>query len=184
MDEIIGFFTMNETTLKDGYFGTILTTNIEGFPEEFKYTNPIKPTKLQRIFYGELLMPYISMGLCGTPLFKTLKKQPNLVVINDISMLSLCRQILCPVVFVANEADYQETKTVLPLQSIKIDNVSSSTGIPLAPFYIIIHSDFKDNLKTIEDTFKRLYSFFNPFEVFARIGNTLQEISGENVNKE
>ena len=34
-----------------GYLGAILITDFKGFPLEFKYTDPIVPTKIQQILY-------------------------------------------------------------------------------------------------------------------------------------
>lgn len=46
---------------KDGerYAGGVMIVDSRGIPVEFKYTDPITPTKLQKVLYGDVLEKYL-----------------------------------------------------------------------------------------------------------------------------
>ena len=52
----IGYVVTTSTNL--GYLGAILVSDEKGFPLEFQYTDPILPTKLQKVLYGNSLEKY------------------------------------------------------------------------------------------------------------------------------
>lgn len=45
---ILGFFSLYEMPSKDGYMGSILITDAQSVPLEFRCTHPIKPNIVQR----------------------------------------------------------------------------------------------------------------------------------------
>ena len=69
-NDLIGFLALYETSPRDGYLGAILITDLQGVPQEFRCTHPVKPTALQKPLYGNTLEPYIAVDLCGIPLIQ------------------------------------------------------------------------------------------------------------------
>ena len=59
--------------MKEGasYLGGLLLTDTSGIPLDFRYTEPITPTKLQTVLYGRALEPYLK----GEIIQKTLLKE-------------------------------------------------------------------------------------------------------------
>jgi len=45
------------------YVGGILISDYYGIPVEFKYTEPIKPTNLQKILYGKSIEKYLTVDV-------------------------------------------------------------------------------------------------------------------------
>lgn len=66
--------------LKEGgsYLGGLLVTDTSGIPLDFRYTEPITPTKLQGVLYGKALEPHLKEEVIQKTLLKELKGTPDL----------------------------------------------------------------------------------------------------------
>jgi hypothetical protein len=73
----------------------------DGFtrPLEFRVSGPIRPTSLQRVLYGDLLMEYICTDLIGLPMLQTLELHPELVLVREAEFLKLRPRIEVPVLW-------------------------------------------------------------------------------------
>jgi hypothetical protein len=89
----IGYFTCLESG--GHYLGAVLVTDGAGIPLEFKYTEPIKPTRIQAILYGGSLERYIKTEVIRAKLVKSLTNRPEVIFIDntDMSMLGRCEGI-------------------------------------------------------------------------------------------
>ncbi len=70
------------------YVGGFMIVDSSGIPLEFKYTEKIEPTKIQRIIYGKTLDKYLKEEVISKSLLKELKNVPNLVMVNDYEMIA------------------------------------------------------------------------------------------------
>lgn len=70
-----------------GYIGAALITDYKGFPLEFRYTDPIIPTKIQQVLYGEGLEKYVKVDVILDSLLKALSGKINLLLIQDDHLL-------------------------------------------------------------------------------------------------
>ena len=71
-------------SLKIGY---ALVTDEKGFPLEFQYTDPILPTKIQRILYGASLDKYLKVDVILDNLLKVLTNKVDFIVVEEDQML-------------------------------------------------------------------------------------------------
>lgn len=69
------------------YIGGIMVVDERGLPLEFRYTEPIQPTKIQQVLYGSVLNRYIKTDVILETLLKSLESKPNLLVVNDDSFM-------------------------------------------------------------------------------------------------
>lgn len=71
-------------TLKEGasYLGGLLLTDTSGIPLDFRYTEPITPTKLQAVLYGKALEPHLKEEVIQKTLLKELKNTPDLFLLS------------------------------------------------------------------------------------------------------
>lgn len=69
------------------YMGGLMVVDGRGLPIEFRYTEPIQPTKLQHILYGNALSRYIKTDVILESLLKSLDTRMQLLVVNDESLL-------------------------------------------------------------------------------------------------
>ena len=86
----IGYFICNEAGGR--FIGALMVTDGAGIPLEFKYTEPIKPTRIQAILYGGSLERYIKFEVIRAKLVKSLKNRPDIIFIDnsDLSLLGAC----------------------------------------------------------------------------------------------
>jgi hypothetical protein len=69
--------------IKEGasYLGGLLMTNAQGIPLDFRYTEPITPTKLQSVLYGKALEPHLRGEVIQKALLKEIKAPPDLMFV-------------------------------------------------------------------------------------------------------
>lgn len=69
--------------MKEGasYLGGLLLTDTSGIPLDFRYTEPITPTKLQTVLYGKALEPHLKEEVIQKTLLKELKGSPDLFIV-------------------------------------------------------------------------------------------------------
>src|SRR3990170_6152507 len=87
--QLLGFLALQETSSHDGYLGAILITDLQGVPQEFRCTHPVKPTTIQKPLYGDTLEPYIGVKLCGIPLVESIQNQPALIIVEKEFLLDV-----------------------------------------------------------------------------------------------
>lgn len=74
--------------MKEGasYLGGLLLTDPSGIPLDFRYTEPITPTKLQSVLYGKALEPHLKEEVIQKTLLKELKSAPDLFILPPAEM--------------------------------------------------------------------------------------------------
>lgn len=71
----------------NGYLGSVLITDYKGFPLEFRYTDPIVPTKIQQVLYGEGLEKYIKLDVILDSLMRVLSNRFSVLLVQDEDLL-------------------------------------------------------------------------------------------------
>ncbi|PKK92022.1 MAG: hypothetical protein CVV64_00990 [Candidatus Wallbacteria bacterium HGW-Wallbacteria-1] len=67
----------------DNCSGGILVTDDRGVPLEYKYTDPVRPTRFQSILYGKVLESYVRREVIATNLLSKIDNKPDLFVVPD-----------------------------------------------------------------------------------------------------
>lgn len=75
----IGYFS--QLKWESQFIGGILITNQFSIPLEFKYTEPIIPTKMQKVLFGKALDTYIKDTLVRDQLAKEISLKPVLYIV-------------------------------------------------------------------------------------------------------
>ena len=89
-------------TEADGtYLGGVMVTDEHGLPVDFRYTDPITPTRLQRALYGGVLDRYLRTEVVMRTLLAALSERPSLLVVDDHRLLEEAGDGACPMVFLA-----------------------------------------------------------------------------------
>ena len=75
-------------TMKEGasYLGGLLLTDPAGIPLDFRYTEPITPTKRQTVLYGKALEPHLKEEVIQKSLVKELNSAPALFILPPADM--------------------------------------------------------------------------------------------------
>jgi hypothetical protein len=86
---------------EDGtYVGGLMVTDPSGLPVDFRYTDPVTPTRLQRALYGNVLDRYLRSEVVLRTLLGALDRPPTLLLIDDPGLLDEPIDA-CPVALVA-----------------------------------------------------------------------------------
>lgn len=89
--------------MKEGgsYLGGLLLTDTSGIPLDFRYTEPITPTKLQAVLYGKALEPHLKEEVIQKTLLKELKQAPDLFILPPMDLAGgWSAETRCPVLSV------------------------------------------------------------------------------------
>ena len=72
----------------DGVFrGAVLITDFRGIPADFRYTDPIRPSRLEKILYGGALDVYLKEELILENIVGAVEVQPVLWICRDADLL-------------------------------------------------------------------------------------------------
>jgi len=69
------------------HLGGVLVINDLGIPVEFKYSEPVTPTKLQEIIYGNSLEYYLHAEIIAKGLVQRLENKPEVILVQDPTLL-------------------------------------------------------------------------------------------------
>ncbi len=158
-----------------GYLGAILITDYKGFPLEFRYTDPIVPTKIQQVLYGEGLEKYLKIDIITDSLVKALSGDISVLFVQDEDLLEYKGKEV-PIVRLS------ATKTT-PLsasgdhQKLKDNEVLLQTSHAQNPVRLLFRKDFKcegSEFDVIVDKLVKAGDFMDVDEPLARVQKTLE----------
>lgn len=78
---MIGYLTVKK--LENKHLGGALVINDYGIPVEFKYSEPVVPTKLQEIIYGSSLEYYLHVEIIAKGLVQKIENKPDVFLVQD-----------------------------------------------------------------------------------------------------
>lgn len=93
-DLLLGYLYILLLSDKDIYSGAVMITDIRGIPIDFKYVDPIKLTRLEKVLYGDALDAYLKEELILHNLLKSLEKKPHVLICQDPSLVKPSRSLL------------------------------------------------------------------------------------------
>lgn len=79
---LIAYFKMYSE--KDNYLGGMMVVDERGIPVEFKYTDIITPTKLQKVLYGEVLGKYLKEEVIMGNLVEKLENKADIYFVDKL----------------------------------------------------------------------------------------------------
>ena len=173
-NKLLGFLGFYETQEHDGYLGTILITNMQGVPQEFRCTHPVKPTMIQKPLYGNTLEPYIGITLCSIPLIESIQNKPALIIVQKEFLLDIRPTNPCPVIFIRRAGEVMEIKT--PETKLKRERVDCSTG-RFQPIICSPHPEFEEDLHSARELLERIFTHFDPLEPFERMSKAIETLA-------
>src|SRR3569833_1144184 len=69
------------------FMGGAMVTDAHALPLEFRYTEPVRATKLQRVLYGDVLEKYIQCDVIAGSVVGRLEQKPDLLIVSDANLL-------------------------------------------------------------------------------------------------
>lgn len=174
--QLLGYLTIDE---KDNYFcGAALVTDSRGIPVDFRYTEPVRPTRLERILYGGALDIYLREEVILENLIGAVEAKPALWVTNDNSLLKAIQKIsristLC--IEKSSHSPLDQTGSSQPQAEkgvflLQADGISSPIRVTLSD----------ESLGKSDSIFQSLVTAAEEMELmepFTRIGKALEAVS-------
>lgn len=79
--QLLGYLTVDA---RENFFrGAALVTDTRGIPTDFRYTEPVRPTRLERILYGGALDIYLREEVILENLIKAIETKPVLWIVDS-----------------------------------------------------------------------------------------------------
>lgn len=174
---LLGFLGFYETSTHDGHLGAILVTNLQGVPQEFRCTHPVKPTTIQKPLYGNTLEPYVGVDLCGVPLVQSVQNKPSLLIVHKDFLLGVRTTTDCPVILVRRAGEAIDVKPSDSTETTpRRERIDSTTG-RFQPIILEAHPDFDDDLVSARPTLETIFSYLDPIEPFERMAKAVEVLS-------
>ncbi|MDQ2800080.1 MAG: hypothetical protein M3Y13_10595 [Armatimonadota bacterium] len=80
-------YVLSVSVAENTFMGGAMATDMYGLPLEFRYTEPVRATKLQRVLYGDVLEKYIHCDVIAANLIGRLEQKPDFFVVSDPTLL-------------------------------------------------------------------------------------------------
>jgi len=80
-------YVLSLSVAEDVFIGGTMVTDGAGLPLEFRYTEPVRATKLQRLLYGDVLEKYIHGDVIAGSLIGRLEQKADLFLVSDPALL-------------------------------------------------------------------------------------------------
>ena len=80
-------YVLSFSVAEDVFMGGVMVTDAHGLPLEFRYTEPVRATRLQRILYGDVLEKYIHGDVIAGSLIERLEQKPDLFIVAEPTLL-------------------------------------------------------------------------------------------------
>ncbi len=86
-------YLLAEAVESSTWAGGLLITDERGLPVDFRYVEPIRPSKLQKLIYGEALKRYLILEAIAGTLIKAAKPEADWVFTSDPLLLEIDSQV-------------------------------------------------------------------------------------------
>lgn len=165
-----------------GYLGAILITDYKGFPLEFRYTDPIVPTKIQQVLYGHGLEKYLKMDVITDSLIKALSQDISVLFIEDEDVLAY-NNAKIPIVRLSTTKASPLSATG-DYQKVKKNEVLLQTSHAKCPVRLLFKENFECEGAVFESIVGMLVEagkFMDVDEPLARVQKTLELICNQEI---
>jgi len=168
------------TSSSNGYNGAILITDFKGFPLEFRYTDPIIPTKIQQVLYGKGLERYIKIDVILDSLIKAMSSKSQVLIVQDEDMLDY----KCDSVYIVrlSPTKSQPLSQIGELSQVKKSEYLLQTGHATSPIRVQLSLDFNCESEQFDSIIQMLTEAGNYMDVdepLTRVYKTLELICSQ-----
>lgn len=161
--------------------GASLITDFRGIPMDFRYTDPIKPSRLERILYGNALEVYLREELILESLLNAIEVKPTLWICRDADLLGPLKSFSKGRVLLLAPSTRSPLDAVGNLEAAGEEGVymiqADSVSAPLRAAFPIQTKE--DEVRQISSTLVEAAKTMELLEPFGRIQKALVSLEGE-----
>lgn len=165
-----------------GFLGAILITDYKGFPLEFRYTDPIVPTKIQQVLYGEGLEKYLKIDVITDSLIKALSSDINVLFVEDEDILEY-KNSKIPIIRLSS-TKASPLSTAGDYQKVKKNEIVLQTAPAKTPVRLLFPDNFECEGEAFDATVNMLTEagrFMDVEEPLARVQKTLELVCNQEI---
>jgi len=160
---------------EESWTGGLLVTDRRGFPLDFRYIEPIKPTRLQKLIYGSALKRYLLLDAIAGTLLKAAKPNAEWIFTCDPILLELDDEIHGRFVAITDG----EKKPLAAVGEFRVDGVGKialQTTPSGPPVRLTFHSAGEEETERIARELALLTEELDFAEPLNRVKEALVEI--------
>lgn len=165
-----------------GYLGAILITDYKGFPLEFRYTDPIVPTKIQQVLYGDGLEKYLKIDVITDSLIKALSQDISVLFVQDEDVLAY-KNAKIPIVRLSS-TKASPLSAAGDYQKVKNNEVLLQSSNAKCPIRLLFSEKFECEgavFDSIIDMLVEAGKFMDVDEPLTRVQKTLELICNQEI---
>ncbi len=164
----------------DTFIGGALIVDESALPIEFRYSQPIKPNKIQSILYGKAITKFIKVETVGKSLVKEMENTPEIYIIPDDEYFILNRYFKIPFIY----ASYFQREP-LPKQGDVIEinesEILIQTSIVREPLKVKVSPQYATSISSLKTLILNLGKNMDIVEPLKRVENALKTLLNENI---
>ncbi|MEI7474978.1 MAG: hypothetical protein WCK67_09395 [bacterium] len=165
-----------------GYIGAVLVSDSKGFPTEFRYTDPIVPTKIQQVLYGNGLEKYIKIDVILDSLIKAMSSFSKILLVQDEDLLNYKSENVTVIRISATKipplSQVGEVSNVKRNEYlIQTSNASSPIRVQFADHFACEGEKFNSAIETLIEA----GNYMSVEEPLGRVYKTLELISAQEI---
>jgi hypothetical protein len=113
------------------FSGGLMIVDTRGLPQDFRYTDPVNPSKVQQILYGKALDRHVRQDVIFKHLAEKMEPRPALLLVDDELLVGLAASV--PVVLLTETrlAPMREVAQLQPVTETEYLLQAGETGSPL-----------------------------------------------------
>ncbi len=161
------------TTVGPGTFaGGLMVVDARGLPVDFKYTEPVVPSKLQQVLYGKSLDKHVRQDVIFKHLVERIDPRPTLILVDEEGLLPLAAA--APLVYVVETrlAPLREVATLQATNEGEWLLQVAETGSPLR--FRLPRAEAGDESRVAELLLEAARAGLDPVEPFGRVRSALE----------
>lgn len=102
-DYLVGYIDIYKSG-KNDFIGGVLITDRLGIPVEFRHTEAVSPSRVQKALYGQALEKFLKCETMAKCLLKDIDKKPSVLVVPDMDYFPLTKLFNFPFVQLSKAA--------------------------------------------------------------------------------
>ncbi len=169
----VGYFSRRK--IEDVYIGAVMVTDHLSIPIEFKYTEPIRPTRIHKIIFGKVLEKYIGEDVIKKNLMKELKQVPSILFVTDLELLGEDPVNRVPMVALQTTS-LPGLSAAGEFQRIKEREIIIQPLTSTHPLKVTFFSPEPDVQERVMNILRSFVDKFDIYEPFHRVENALKSL--------
>lgn len=154
------------------YAGGLMVVDARGLPLDFKYTEPVVPSRLQQVLYGKSLDKHVRQDVIFRHLVERLDPRPALILVDEDGLLGLAAAAPLAYVVETRLAPLREVAALQPTAEGEWLLQVAETGSPLR--FRLPKGDAGGERRVAELLLEAARAGLDPVEPFGRVRGALE----------